>query len=77
MPRGSFDIPREELEQGWDEHAPMICPRSKEACVRAFCEDYGCADNAGVPIDANDMAAGSIHPDELIQPLPRSVRRKT
>lgn len=59
-----------------DEHAPFICPRSREVCVRAFCEDYGCADNAGVRIDANDIAAGSIDPDELIIPLPASVRRR-
>lgn len=54
---------------------PMICPRSKEPCVRAFCEDYGCADEAGVPIDEYDVECGSIDPDELIMPPPR-VRRK-
>lgn len=56
--------------------APFICPRTRQACVRAFCEDYGCADQAGVPLDANDLAAGSIHPDELITPLPR-IRKTT
>lgn len=61
----------------FDDHCEpaFICPKSGVACVRAFCEDYGCADKAGVRIDANDVAAGSIHPDELIPRLPRTVGR--
>lgn len=60
-------------DNDFEDHAepPFICPLSGVTCVRAFCEDYGCADKAGVRIDANDVAAGSIHPDELIPRLPR------
>ena len=56
-----------------DDHSepPFICPLRGEPCVRAFCEDYGCADKARVPLDQNDFAAGSIDPGELILPLPR------
>ena len=50
---------------------PFICPLSGVPCIRAFCEDYGCADQAGVPLDENDFAAGSIDPDELMPRLPR------
>lgn len=62
----------------FEDHAEptFICPRSNEPCVRAFCEDYGCADKAGVAIDANDIAAGSSDPDELILPLPNIGRRR-
>lgn len=54
-----------------DDFEPMICPLTKEPCVRAFCDDYGCADQAGVPLDENDFAAGTVDPDELVIPLPR------
>lgn len=54
---------------------PMICPRTKELCVRAFCDDYGCADLAGVPLDENDFAAGTLNPDELVIPLPPVTKR--
>lgn len=47
-----------------------ICPVTGSYCVRAFCDDYGCANMAGVPIDANDIAAGSIDDDELAPRLP-------
>lgn len=50
---------------------PFICPVSGVECIRAFCEDYGCADKAGVPLDANDYAAGSLNYDELMPRLPK------
>lgn len=59
-----------------DDDDVFICPLTKEACIRAFCEDYGCADEAGVPLDANDFAAGSLDPDEIAPRLPRPSRAK-
>jgi hypothetical protein len=50
---------------------PFICPLSKQPCIRAFCEDYGCADQACVPLDENDFACGSIDDNELMPKLPR------
>lgn len=58
------------MDEDYDE-PPFICPRTKEPCIRAFCEDYGCADQARVPLDENDFAAGSLDPNELIMPLPK------
>lgn len=55
---------------------PFICPRTKEPCARAFCEDYGCADQARVPIDEYDVEAGSIHPDEMAPRIPRKRRAR-
>ena len=43
----------------YDDDPPMICPVTGSYCVRAFCDDYGCANQAGVPVDENDIAAGS------------------
>lgn len=58
-----------------DDEAPMFCKVNGAYCVRAFCEDYGCADEVGVPIDANDIAAGSTDPREAVIPLPNSKRK--
>lgn len=54
---------------------PFICPKSKEPCIRAFCEDYGCADKARVPVDTYDVARGSTHIDDLIPRIPRFKRK--
>lgn len=59
-----------------DDDPPMICPATGEPCVRAFCDDYGCANNAGVPVDEYDVACGSLDPDELIPPIPRIGRER-
>ncbi len=58
-----------------DDHAPTICPVTGAYCVRAFCEDYGCANQADVPIDANDIACGSEDIDETAPRLPGSSIR--
>lgn len=55
----------------YDDFDPFICPLSGVPCIRAFCEDYGCADKAGVPLDENDFAAGSLDPDELMPRIPK------
>lgn len=53
-----------------DDDETFMCPLSTAPCIRAFCEDYGCADQLMVPLDENDFAAGSVDPDELVIPLP-------
>lgn len=60
----------------YDDESAMICPRTGTYCVRAFCEDYGCANEAGVPIDANDIAAGSEDINETIPRIPKPKRRR-
>lgn len=45
-----------------DEDAPMICKMTGSYCVRAFCEDYGCANELEVPVDEYDVACGSDEP---------------
>lgn len=62
--------------QDYDDDPPMMCPVSKQQCVRAFCDDYGCATEANVPLDEYDFASGSINPDEQVIPLPRTVRKR-
>ena len=44
---------------------PIICPTTGTYCARAFCDDYGCANLAAVPVDSNDVAAGS-DPDDIV-----------
>lgn len=60
----------------YDDDPPMICPVTGTYCVRAFCDDYGCANQAGVPIDDNDIAAGSEDLDETVPKLPPLKRKK-
>jgi hypothetical protein len=55
---------------------PLICPMTGAYCVRAFCDDYGCANKLRVPIDEYDVECGSIHDDELILPLPKAKRKR-
>ncbi len=62
------------MSEEMDDAAPLFCERNGAYCVRAFCEDYGCADAAGVPVDANDIAAGTVDPDEMILPLPAALQ---
>lgn len=66
---------QEDIDNDMDDE-PFICPLSHVACVRAFCEDYGCADKLRVPADEYDVEAGSIHPDELVHRIPRARRKK-
>lgn len=63
--------------EDYDDDPPMICPATRESCIRAFCDDYGCANKARIPIDEYDMAQGSIHPDELLLPMPRPPSKRT
>ena len=48
-----------------DDDDQIICPVTGTYCVRAFCEDYGCANQAGIPVDEHDHAAGTIPLDEI------------
>jgi hypothetical protein len=57
-----------------DIDSAMICPATKEPCIRSFCDDYGCANLAGVELDENDFACGSINRDELVVPLPKATK---
>ncbi|MDJ0631067.1 MAG: hypothetical protein QNJ44_22610 [Rhodobacter sp.] len=59
-----------------DDHTPMFCEVNGTYCVRAFCEDYGCADALGVPVTQHDRDAGCNRdaPAVLGQ---RQRRRKT
>lgn len=59
-----------------DDDPPIICPVTGTYCVRAFCDDYGCANEAGVRVDANDIAAGSEDIDETAPMLPPIKRKK-
>lgn len=54
-----------------DDDPPMICPTTGSYCVRAFCDDYACANKLNVPLDEYDFEQGSIDPDELCPPLPK------
>jgi len=58
-----------------DDDPPFICPLTQEPCVRAFCEDYGCATKANVPLDDYDYAQGSTNWDDLMPRIP-VVRKK-
>ena len=58
------------------EDQPIICPTTGTYCVRAFCDDYGCANLAGVPIDSNDIACGSEDIDETMPKLPPIKRKR-
>lgn len=60
----------------FDDDETLICPRSKEPCVRAFCDDYGCADKLDVSLDEYDYAQGSTNFDELIPRLPAVGRKR-
>lgn len=63
-----------------DEDGTIICPTTGTYCVRAFCEDYGCANSLGVPEDVHDHACGTIPLDEiapLIGPLKRPRSKKS
>lgn len=54
----------------------IICPATGAYCVRAFCDDYGCANQARVPVDAYDIACGSEDLDETVPRLPGRRRKK-
>lgn len=68
--------PPDDWNEDEDHDPPRLCFYNGSYCDRAFCDDYGCADEAGVPFDEYDVAAGSIHPDELILPLPKLKRQR-
>lgn len=57
-----------------DDDQPMICKVTGSYCIRAFCDDYGCANELAVPVDEYDIACGS---DEPIPTLSvKRVKRK-
>ncbi|AVO36610.1 hypothetical protein [Pukyongiella litopenaei] len=58
------------------EDRPTICLVTGTYCVRAFCDDYGCANQAGVPVDENDIACGSEDIDETMPMLPPIKRKR-
>lgn len=60
----------------YEDDAPMICPMTQKPCIRAFCDEYGCADKARVPITEDDIACGSIYPEKPVPRIPRARRKK-
>ena len=58
-----------------EEPPPIVCPTTGGYCVRAFCEDYGCANEAGASVTQHDVDCGS-DPDDMPS-LSRRRNRKT